>query len=862
MTNAINLVGSSAVVTGIEGTALPTTTLIGTFTDNDPDDNRNDESGNATYTFIITVDWGDNTSIVTLDSTNLFITNPTSTIRVFEISASHQYSNVGNYAITISITSIANFYMAVISSHAIIADAPLNVASNQPTINGPIVNGLIVSFTDGNLGGSTSDFTATIDWGDSTSLSLGTLISSGSGTFDISGSHKYANAGYYKIQVNISDVGGSQLTIVNHASCSYGNSPILTASIPQPTVTGPIITGLIVGDGADIVSFTSDNPTTLPSDFTAEIDWGDGKPLSFGTMTQPLGTGTTFTVTGIHKYSFSGTYTIWVNIKDVSGSTTSIKNFASCLTGVNPVLTASSHQPVVSVASHVAFIIATFTDSDTTATINDFTAIIDWGDGTSLSLGYISKIESTFGVIGDHKYALAGDYNIIVNVRDDSGSCVSINNIISCSVGANSVLTASSLQPTITGPIVNGSLVNFTDSDTTAIVSDFTAIIDWGDGKPLSLGSVIQIGDIGIEFSITGNHTYDLADTYIILVNVKDISGSIVSIGNSVICIVGTNSILTALSHQPTITGPAVNGHIVSFTDSDTMAIVSDFTAIIDWGDDKSLSIGTITEASGVFSVNGSHNYVNAGTYTVLVNVIDISSRSSINIKNTATFSTGTGSILTIGTQPVLNNSHINGPIATFNDSNSGALVGDFTTTIDWGDGTSLSHGTITQPLGVGTTFVVNGLHTYTKSGTYDIIVYVNNVSDIRIVIINSDTFIIPDVVNVPIVGPINISAFPVIGHKQVSTGLIQIATFIDESNSNLPTHKFSVRINWGDSLNLQRGTITQCLAGTSQYSIIAKHTYKKTGTYPIVITITDRGTSNSNSPLIISCGSYAQIGG
>ena len=54
--------------------------------------------------------------------------------------------------------------------------------------------------------------------------------------------------------------------------------------------------------------------------------------------------------------------------------------------------------------------------------------------------------------------------------------------------------------------------------------------------------------------------------------------------------------------------------------------------------------------------------------------------------------------------------------VATFNDANPMAPTTDYTATIDWGDGTPNSQGTVIQPGGVGTTFEVLGSHVYVNS--------------------------------------------------------------------------------------------------------------------------------------------------
>ena len=58
------------------------------------------------------------------------------------------------------------------------------------------------------------------------------------------------------------------------------------------------------------------------------------------------------------------------------------------------------------------------------------------------------------------------------------------------------------------------------------------------------------------------------------------------------------------------------------------------------------------------------------------------------------------------------------GNVATFTDSDGEmGASGSFTATIDWGDGTGTTTGTVTQPGGPGTAYAVSGSHTYATSG-------------------------------------------------------------------------------------------------------------------------------------------------
>jgi hypothetical protein len=61
-------------------------------------------------------------------------------------------------------------------------------------------------------------------------------------------------------------------------------------------------------------------------------------------------------------------------------------------------------------------VIATFSDSNPSALVSDFTAVIDWGDGTQ-SDGVVSSPSSgVLGVTGDHTYTTAESVTIAVSL--------------------------------------------------------------------------------------------------------------------------------------------------------------------------------------------------------------------------------------------------------------------------------------------------------------------------------------------------------------------------------------------------------------------------------------------------------------
>ncbi|HZP68219.1 MAG TPA: hypothetical protein VFB32_18090, partial [Rudaea sp.] len=65
--------------------------------------------------------------------------------------------------------------------------------------------------------------------------------------------------------------------------------------------------------------------------------------------------------------------------------------------------------------------VATFTDTATAAVASNFTATIDWGDGTT-STGTVVGGSGSFQVSGTHTYAAPGQYAVNVTISDPGGT--------------------------------------------------------------------------------------------------------------------------------------------------------------------------------------------------------------------------------------------------------------------------------------------------------------------------------------------------------------------------------------------------------------------------------------------------------
>jgi hypothetical protein len=232
----------------------------------------------------------------------------------FTVSGTHTFVDEGSYTATVTITDMSNGNTTTVTSPATVADAPLTAGAltlSTTGVEGVTPTTATFAFTDANPLATTADFTATIDWGDSSPATVGT-VSGGAGSFTVAGSHQYTEEGTYNVTVTVNDDGGS--TTGASGSATVNDAPLssacaIAANSPQ-AFSGATLT------------FTDANPGGTLSDFTATIDWGDTHVTS-GTVSGP--SAGVFTVSGSHTYTSTGFFNVTTTVNDVGGSKTSQK---------------------------------------------------------------------------------------------------------------------------------------------------------------------------------------------------------------------------------------------------------------------------------------------------------------------------------------------------------------------------------------------------------------------------------------------------------------------------------------------------------------------------------------------------------
>jgi hypothetical protein len=162
----------------------------------------------------------------------------------------------------------------------------IDVRLNSPSARGatinaitgvPATNVLVGTFIDYDTSKPAASFTATINWGDGTPATSGTVSSNGSGGFNVNGTHTYAQGGVFSVNVQIADGLG------NFAAA---NSPATVASsviqFSQPNYS--------VNEGAGSVQITVVRTGDLTGTTTVDFATSDGTAKEKNDYTTSLGT--------------------------------------------------------------------------------------------------------------------------------------------------------------------------------------------------------------------------------------------------------------------------------------------------------------------------------------------------------------------------------------------------------------------------------------------------------------------------------------------------------------------------------------------------------------------------------------------
>ena len=232
------------------------------------------------------------------------------------------------------VVNYSNFTTVNVSK---VAAAPVGTARTISATQGlPFTQAVVATFTDGDLDVTAGTFVASINWGDGTPTSGGSIVANGTTSFDIQGSHTYAEPGTYTVDVTLTALNSSGSTTVSGTLIHVASTgPVNSATNPiastadvapsqLPANSVENLTGLAISADQDVeftqavATFTDTSSAAVASQFLASINWGDGSAVAVGTISENASN--TFFVTGTHTYTKAGSFTPIVTIKDPYGA--------------------------------------------------------------------------------------------------------------------------------------------------------------------------------------------------------------------------------------------------------------------------------------------------------------------------------------------------------------------------------------------------------------------------------------------------------------------------------------------------------------------------------------------------------------
>jgi uncharacterized repeat protein (TIGR01451 family) len=575
-----------------------------------------------------------------------------------------------------------------------------NQGNNQLTLSvygegQSFTNAVLFSFASPNPDYTAADFTATVNWGDSTSntSSDGTgnvaVVAAPLGGFEVIGSHNYSEAENYSLSISVASADGlfstqamPELPIVDQ--------PLTAGALTVPTVfydpTNP--------NNTVLYAFRDANSGLTASSFTASVHWGDGT-----SNTSSDGSGKVSVVADPNTpdgWEVLGTHT-----------------YASGTEGAIPQVQVTDSDGL-QFAKPVLF---HFIDGNPLASAADFTATVNWGDGnssssaTSSAVSVVADSSGGFDVIGNYTYAAStgvirnGTFS--VQVQDKGGASTSASGTLRMAF----TLTAGSLTiPSVTteGQSIKSTLLfHFTDNDPMASASEFTATVAWGDGASNNSGdgtsTVTVVADNG-GFDVDGSHTFgEVPSGATFAVIIQDVTGAVTGASTTTFTVTDPPVVATGGQTIKATDGIGTSSVLLAtFTDPGGAETISNYSADINWGDGTGTQLGAgtiVANANGSFSVYGSHFYTETSgpqqsSYTITVTLHHEATppqiaTSTADVANPAVLGVGNVQLTAMvgqdtGTQT----------LATFTDPGGIEGTSAYQATINWGDGTT-STGTI-----------------------------------------------------------------------------------------------------------------------------------------------------------------------
>jgi hypothetical protein len=437
---------------------------------------------------------------------------------------------------------------------------------------------LMATFFDAKKFVQASDLTATIDYGDGTPLAKATIVDQGGGQFQITDSHTFPEESgsqvppfSFKVTLRV-----SENATASNTTTQTGQAQVLDAALsPGDPVNGANSSGPMVG--GDV------GDTTTAAQALANFENAIGGPKNTAPSPQQGGFRTitwdgvkvdgTDSVAGPNSTTvITPGHTVGIPLDRFQGQGV----FFSQVYAV-------SNDGFVDVNNTVGGLFPAFSPSNIFAMFNDNGIDFKFVAPSAPNTAPVSAASRGFGAVFENVEQPG------TTIQYFNGSTL-LDTVKVPVGGQGSQVFAGELfnQPIVTNVLLtlgNGVIFKFdgktvTQGDTNDVGTNLVTVDDWAFAEPVPItnGFPITSGPVGTT---------------------------------------GAPAIAT------TVAGRVFNGEVARFSDADPLAVATDFTATINWGDGH-LTNGQITsDGSGGFSVSGTNTYATPGQFPVSVDIFD-----------------------------------------------------------------------------------------------------------------------------------------------------------------------------------------------------------------------------------------------
>jgi MYXO-CTERM domain-containing protein len=272
----------------------------------------------ADYT-AVTIDWGDGSA---LDTTGTVVSD--GIVGWFSVVGTHTYDKPSATPLTIVVVvTDGGGSKVTINSTANVADSGITVQGMTNVVPRGFTESLLAAtFLIYDTSAKASDLTATIDWGDGSTVDTAT-IKGATGSFDVRGSHAYSSVGSFSTKITVTDTrpGGGTAT---GSGTSTVNGGQLTLDLPGSIEEFVGVQFTLDGSLTDL------DPNAAVSKYVVTVKWGDGSMDSTATVTAQ--SGGVFNLSADHTYSKAAMETITVSVADSGGNVLASGNLTANVT--------------------------------------------------------------------------------------------------------------------------------------------------------------------------------------------------------------------------------------------------------------------------------------------------------------------------------------------------------------------------------------------------------------------------------------------------------------------------------------------------------------------------------------------------